>query len=369
MNRLISLALSIFLLLATGCVGRAAPLPPQEEGSIQSSVLHTQAPPGDDSVPGEENIPIEEAPAAEEPAEPVEEEPYVRVIDPAAPMVALTFDDGPHEVYTDLILDVLEEHRAVATFFEVGRNVAQYPQPLVRMDELGCEIASHSNAHRDLSKMKKRTMLAELDAADQAFISAIGRAPTLVRPPYGAVNSTVKYASGRTMVTWTVDTEDWRSQDAQTVVDYVQSLPNLDGEIILMHSIYQSTAEAVAVLVPWLQEQGYQLVTVTELMAYYYGELPQPDQFYGYSYFSSRGRTDQPVPLPGEEVPGMGAPSEEPPEEAPETAPAEPADIPEAAGDGPESADPGDWEPTRVMEPVMNMSPVKTVPNPALFYP
>ena len=163
MNRLISLALSIFLLLATGCVGRAAPLPPQEEGSIQSSVLHTQAPPGDDSVPGEENIPIEEAPAAEEPAEPVEEEPYVRVIDPAAPMVALTFDDGPHEVYTDLILDVLEEHRAVATFFEVGRNVAQYPQPLVRMDELGCEIASHSNAHRDLSKMKKRTMLAELD--------------------------------------------------------------------------------------------------------------------------------------------------------------------------------------------------------------
>lgn len=65
----------------------------------------------------------------------------------------------------------------------------------------------------------------------------------------------------------------------------------------------------------------------------------------------------------------MGAPSEEPPEEAPETAPAEPADIPEAAGDGPESADPGDWEPTRVMEPVMNMSPVKTVPNPALFYP
>lgn len=155
MNRLISLALSIFLLLATGCVGRAAPLPPQEEGSIQSSVLHTQAPPGDDSVPGEENIPIEEAPAAEEPAEPVEEEPYVRVIDPAAPMVALTFDDGPHEVYTDLILDVLEENRAVATFFEVGRNVAQYPQPLVRMDELGCEIASHSNAHRDLSKMKK----------------------------------------------------------------------------------------------------------------------------------------------------------------------------------------------------------------------
>ena len=291
----------------------AGPRPSQEGGSIQSSVLHTQAPPGDDSVPGEENIPIEEAPAAEEPAEPVEEEPYVRVIDPAAPMVALTFDDGPGK-RTGELLDALEEHRAHATFFEVGRNVAQYPQPLVRMDELGCEIASHSNAHRDLSKMKKRTMLAELDAADQAFISAIGRAPTLVRPPYGAVNSTVKYASGRTMVTWTVDTEDWRSQDAQTVVDYVQSLPNLDGEIILMHSTYKSTAQAVAVLVPWLQEQGYQLVTVTELLAYYYGELPQPDHFYGYTYFANHGRTDAPI-----ELPSMYLPEEEP--EAPPATP------------------------------------------------
>ena len=237
------------------------------------------------------------------------------------------------------------------------------------MVEMGCEVASHSNAHKDLSKLKKKALLQDLDAADAAFAAAGAEAPLLVRPPYGAVNKHVKSATGRAMITWTVDTEDWKSRDAQTVIDYVQSIPELDGEIILMHSIYQSTAEAVAVLVPWLQEQGYQLVTVTELMAYYYGELPQPDQFYGYSYFSSRGRTDQPVPLPGEEVPGMGAPSEEPPEEAPETAPAEPADIPEAAGDGPESADPGDWEPTRVMEPVMNMSPVKTVPNPALFYP
>lgn len=321
MNRLISLALCTLLLLGTGCVCRAAPLPLQEtEGSIQSSVLHTQAPPPEEIRPAGEDISVKEegsaedgAPAGEEPreaAEPAPEEPYVRTVDPAAPMVALTFDDGPHELYTDQILDVLEERRAVATFFEVGRSVAQYPQPLVRMDELGCEIGSHSNAHRDLSKMKKRTMLAELDAADQAFISAVGRAPTLVRPPYGAVNSTVKYASGRTMITWTVDTEDWRSQDAQTVVEYIQSLPSLDGEIILMHSTYESTAQAVAVLVPWLQEQGYQLVTVTELMAYYYGQLLQPDQFYGYTYFATTGRTDTPALLPQDEDTG-GVPDPE----------------------------------------------------------
>ena len=361
MNRFFSFALALLILFScTACVGRAA-APADGDGPASA--------PQDVAAPQPLDTESSDEPEPEEESAPLPEEPYVRVIDPSRPMVALTFDDGPDETWSNAILDVLEENHALATFFEVGRNVRACPDPVGRMVEMGCEVASHSNAHKDLSKLKKKALLQDLDAADAAFAAAGAEAPLLVRPPYGAVNKNVKSATGRAMITWTVDTEDWKSRDAQTVIDYVQSIPELDGEIILMHSIYQSTAEAVAVLVPWLQEQGYQLVTVTELMGYYYGELPQPDQFYGYSYFSSRGRTDQPVPLPGEEVPGMGAPSEEPPEEAPETAPAEPADIPEAAGDGPESADPGDWEPTRVMEPVMNMSPVKTVPNPALFYP
>lgn len=337
MNRLICLLLSLLLLSSVGCVGRAAPLPPDEEleGAVQSSAIHAQAPP-DAVQEREESSPEEAEPPMESPAE---EAPYVRVVDPSKPMVALTFDDGPHELYTDQILDALEEHHAVATFFEVGRNVALYPQPLPRMDELGCEIASHSNAHRDLSKMRKGALLSDLDAADEAFIAAVGRAPTLVRPPYGAVNKTVKYASGRTMVTWTVDTEDWRYQDAQSVIDYVQSLSRLDGQIILMHSTYESTAQAAAVLVPWLQEMGYQLVTVSELMAYYYGELPQPDQFYGYTYFTTHTRTDSPVELPeapppeAEEVPDPGVESESPPPLPESPLPEEPVSAEEPAED------------------------------------
>ena len=115
------------------------------------------------------------------------------------------------------------------------------------------------------------------------------------------------------MVTWTVDTQDWMSQDAQTVIDYVQGLSSLDGEIVLLHSTYESTVQAMAVLVPWLQEQGYQLVTVSELMACYYGQLLEPDQFYGYTYFSTHARTDTPLELPA------------PPEETGEEAPAEEA--------------------------------------------
>lgn len=286
MSRLVSMLLSAALLFS-GCVVHAAALP--EEPAPPAAALEQPQDSGE--------TPPVSAPAAPEEAAAPAEEPYVRVIDPAKPMVALTFDDGPHETYSDQILDVLEANHAVATFFEVGRNVALYPAVVVREAELGCEIGSHSNAHKNLSKLKKSTLLNDLAAADAAFIAAGVPAPTLVRPPYGAVNKTVRTATGRSLITWNIDTEDWRTKDPQKVISYVQGLQNLDGAVVLMHSIHESSAQAAAVLIPWLQEQGYQLVTVTELMAYYYGELPQPNTLYGFTYFS-RGRSDTPLTLP-----------------------------------------------------------------------
>ena len=123
------------------------------------------------------------------------------------------------------------------------------------MVELGCEIGSHSNAHKDLSKLKTTALLDDLATADQAFIDAVGFAPTLLRPPYGSVNKTVKYSTGRSVITWTVDTEDWMSKDTDKIVSYVKSLSSLDGEIVLMHSSYESTVNAVDILVPWLIQQ------------------------------------------------------------------------------------------------------------------
>ena len=362
MSRLLSLSLALLLLLlaCTACVGSAA-APSEDAG--QPEPLEAVTPPP---------AATEEPPAQPEPEE-EPEEPYVRVIDPSRPMVALTFDDGPDGTYSDEILDILVENHALATFFEVGGNVWAHPEPVKRMAEIGCEIASHSNAHKNLSKMSRTTLLADLDAADEAFVFAGVDAPTMVRPPYGAVNNTVKTATGRAMVTWTVDTEDWRSRDARTVVNYVKNYGDLDGEIILMHSIYQSTADAARELVPWLQEQGYQLVTVTELMAYYYGELPQPDQFYGYTYFTTHGRTDTPVPLPGELIPGQGVPAEEP-----EDAETPDEEVPEEASEPAETAAPVEepseeaeetWEPTRVAGPSADLAPVPTIPNPAMFNP
>ncbi len=331
MNRFFAAALAVFLILScAACTGRAA----MAEDSSQPETLEAAS---GIPAPGKEPGPSAQPDAAPE-------EPYVRVIDPAKPMVALTFDDGPDATYSNAILDILEENHALATFFEVGRNVQACPEPVRRMVEMGCEVASHSNAHKNLSKLKKASLLKDLALADEALTAAGAEAPFLVRPPYGAVNKTVKASTGRAMVTWTIDTEDWRSRDAKKVAGYIMNYGDLDGEIILMHSIYESTADAVAVLVPWLQEQGYQLVTVTELMAFYYGELPQPDHFYGYTYFTTHGRTDTPIELPSmfppaepsdgaeapENVPPEEIPPEQPPEAVPEEPPAgEPEEIPE----------------------------------------
>lgn len=333
MKRLLTCLLALSLLLACiGCGSAAAPSSTETEDlTIQSG---TPRPAGDREpttaeppAEPEAEAPADASDAAQQPedapeAEATPEEPYVRTIDPTGPMVALTFDDGPHQVYTGQILDILEENHAVATFFEVGVNAARYPDVLTRMAELGCEIGSHSNAHKDLSKLKQDTLLADLDAADQAIAAATGQAPTLLRPPYGAVNKTVKYATGRSVITWTVDTQDWLSQDAQKVIDSIQSLESLDGEIVLLHSTYETTVEAMKTVVPWLIEEGYQLVTVSELMAYYYGELLQPGQFYGYTYFTTHGRTDTPLQLPAkpetsEEVPAQEAESEAPSSQQP----------------------------------------------------
>jgi len=304
MNRMVVLLLAFALL--TGCAGSGSQAVSDNffGEALSAAALGIQA--AETVVPPLDPVPSDDAGApVDAPADaPVEEEeaPYVRTIDPAKPMVALTFDDGPHKTCTDQILDILEENHAVATFFEVGRNVAYYPQKLQRMVDLGCEIGSHSNAHKNLGKMKKTAQLADLEAADAEFIAAVGFAPTLLRPPYGSVNKSLKTASGRALVTWTIDTLDWKSRDAQTVIDYVEGLENLDGEIVLLHSIYGSTVEAVRTLVPWLQEQGYQLVTVTEILAYYYGELPEPNKLYSYTYFTTHGRTDTPAALPEKPV-------------------------------------------------------------------
>lgn len=192
----------------------------------------------------------------------------VKQIDKDKPMVALTFDDGPTLKYTSAILDCLKEHQASATFFVLGSRADDFPQLLQRMILEGNEIGNHTFSHKQLTTLSKANIEEEISATQESIYSVTNRYPKIIRPPYGSKNETVlQCAQDKKIVTWTIDSEDWRSRNAETIVNKVVKEVK-DGDIILMHDLYASTAEAAIILIPKLQEMGYQLVTISELYEY-----------------------------------------------------------------------------------------------------
>ena len=188
-------------------------------------------------------------------------------IDPNKPMVALTFDDGP-SIYTKDILDQLEKYGAHATFFVVGQRVSSYASTIRRAYSLGCEIGNHSWSHPNLASISVKTMQSELDRTDAAIEKVIGKKPTLLRPPYGSVDSDVRKYAGKPLIHWSIDTLDWSTRNSSKTISSV--LNNVrDGSIVLMHDIYSATRDAAVSLIPTLISRGYQLVTVSELAAYH----------------------------------------------------------------------------------------------------
>lgn len=200
-------------------------------------------------------------------------------------MVALTFDDGPNPKNTNAILDTLEKYHAKATFFDLGSLVEKYPAVVKREAALGCEVASHSYQHDNFTKLTAAQIKEDIRKTDAAFQSVLGESPSLFRPPYGAYNETTTSLIPMPIALWSVDTLDWKSRNAEAILKEIEAAGNLDGKVILLHGIYSSTAEAVKTLVPALQKEGYQLVTVSELIQKKYGDTPENGKAYTYAYF------------------------------------------------------------------------------------
>lgn len=213
-----------------------------------------------------------------------------RNIDPNKPMVALTFDDGPCGEYSPRILDCLEENGAAATFFEIGCNVVKYPDITRRAVELGCEIGAHGYYHKPFTEQSADDVAEDIRLCNEAFEGAIGFEPELIRPPQGSVVRSILDAYDQIFVGWSIDTEDWRHRNVEKTVSAVKQCDDLDGQVILMHSNYEESAQAAEQIIPWLLEQGYQLVTVSELFEYHYGITPESHYYYSYDYFISDGK-------------------------------------------------------------------------------
>ncbi len=107
---------------------------------------------------------------------------------------------------------------------------------------------------------------------------------TILRPPYGSIGDRGRFAKAP-VVTWSVDTEDWKSRDADAILEMIKVEDSLDGKVVLMHSIHGCTYDALENILDYLDEKGYQCVTVSELAYYKHGEVLEPGEFYGYSYW------------------------------------------------------------------------------------
>lgn len=188
--------------------------------------------------------------------------------DPSKKRIALTFDDGPHPEVTKQILALLEQYNAKATFFMLGSRVQYYPSLVRDVRDAGHEIGNHTWTHPVLTKLSASAVQKEFESTEQALLKAIDQNSTVFRPPYGAINDSVRALIPRTSVNWTIDTLDWKHRDPKQLLPMVKkSLHN--NAIVLMHDIHQSTADGLEPVLKYLQSEGYEFVTVTEILQYH----------------------------------------------------------------------------------------------------
>jgi len=205
--------------------------------------------------------------------EEIKEIEEIRVV--RSPMVALTFDDGPSYL-TDILLDILEEHDAKATFFVLGNRVENWQETVQRMVENGNEIAGHSWNHQNFTRLSEAAITSQILDTSAAIERVTGfPPPPIFRAPYGALNHTtrrVAYNLGYGMVNWTMDALDWQYRDASIIHARIMRYV-INGSVVVMHDIHHATIEAMRQTIPALIEQGYMLVTITELLDYFYGGI------------------------------------------------------------------------------------------------
>lgn len=180
-------------------------------------------------------------------------------------VVALTFDDGPHKVYTKQLLDGLRERGIHASFFLMGENLEGNEELIRQMKEDGHLIGNHSFCHVKLTEEGAEQVCRDVEKTGDLIEDLTGQYPRYLRPPYGDWNEALEEKLDLETVFWTVDSLDWKLKNTEKIVKRVEkSVKN--GDIILMHDIFSTSVEAALQLADELQSQGYQFVTVDELM-------------------------------------------------------------------------------------------------------
>ena len=179
-------------------------------------------------------------------------------------LIAITFDDGPG-AYTAQLLDELAARDVKATFFVSGYRAANYPETLKRMVSEGHQLASHTQNHENLNTLSAAKIADEISRTQDYITAAGGDNPAYIRPPYGNANKTVRAQAPSPLINWSVDPEDWKYHNADTVCKNILA-GSYDGAIILVHDIYQTSVNGALAAIDKLLEKGYEFVTVRDLL-------------------------------------------------------------------------------------------------------
>lgn len=210
-------------------------------------------------------------------------------LDPNLPMIALTFDDGPF-ARTNEILDILEEHNVVATFYVIGNQVERHSDIILRAHNMGSEIANHSWSHASFDRISDEYIHTQIYLTNAIVESITGVSPTSIRPPYGRVNDNARNITrdlGMSIMLWSVDPSDYLNRSPERIYNDVMNVLQ-DRDVILLHDLHARTVDATRLLVPSLIERGFQLVTVSELM--YFSDITQePGEVYRHARGDGRG--------------------------------------------------------------------------------
>ena len=191
----------------------------------------------------------------------------VRRIDVATPLVAITFDDGPHPTFTPIALDVLAKHGARSTFFFPGSRVERLGELVKRVCDAGHEIGAHGYSHKNLVSLGYARAYEELSKSQEAIRGATGKTSPYLRPPYGEYDQTVLKAAGecgfRYSVMWNVDPRDYASSPSAIVQSVLKHVA--PGNIILFHEVTPSTTEALDLVIKGIMARELLLGTITDL--------------------------------------------------------------------------------------------------------
>ena len=195
-----------------------------------------------------------------------------------APLVALTFDDGPREATTRRLLEGLELREVNATFFLVGERIGGCEDLIRDLAAAGNQVGVHTYDHVMVTDLSREDFDLQVGRTRALLLDLLGDGEYWLRPPYGIVDASVERWADGPIILWSVDPEDWKDRDADRIVAAVLEHVK-DGDIILMHDIYDSSVDAALRIVDALLERGFLFVTVEQLMDLR-GVDPEPGTLY-----------------------------------------------------------------------------------------